>query len=468
MAIQRRPARSRAGGLLLPPLGAVLVLGVLAISKWKGAWVSQRAGAQLQGHASQGMGSGGSSSSSSSSLGSSRTGSGKAGSSSGDVKQVGEQQLRQPVAPEIEQRCQLAVGSWCTEYYMQAEVPGRMAPRGNKTCSLNCNQVGVCSALSGLCSCPAGWTGFNCLHPMKRHCTHKYRDWGFEPPKLAPNFTESNGPHAPNRFQNTVSHCAGDCDDDVAACWCPANTTYGRIPAPIDAPPGAPPTRRGRPLPQYCQPNSTADGTQTGWGFVDYQDVFGPEGWCMAARPRIKCECYLDGLGGELCDQSYEQFCLNQCNGRGECLHGYCKCDPGWHGIDCAHQSAFADASQPGREAQRPWTAEHVHTPAARDFPPGATRKRPLIFVYELPGDFATLMLQYRRAGGGSCTARMYNDANDTLLSLSLYNLESGFVEALLQSGHRTLDPEEADYFYVPVLTSCWIEHVRWACCLHA
>lgn len=48
MAIQRRPAHSRAGGLLLPLLGAVLVLGVLAISKWEGAWVSRRTVEQLQ------------------------------------------------------------------------------------------------------------------------------------------------------------------------------------------------------------------------------------------------------------------------------------------------------------------------------------------------------------------------------------------------------------------------------------
>jgi hypothetical protein len=34
-----------------------------------------------------------------------------------------------------------------------------------------------------------------------------------------------------------------------------------------------------------------------------------------------------------------------------------------------------------GREVQRPWIAEHVHTPAAQDFPPGATRKRPLIYM---------------------------------------------------------------------------------------
>lgn len=48
MAIQRRPAPSRVGGLLLPLLGAVLVLGVLAIGNWEGAWVSKRTGANLQ------------------------------------------------------------------------------------------------------------------------------------------------------------------------------------------------------------------------------------------------------------------------------------------------------------------------------------------------------------------------------------------------------------------------------------
>ena len=42
------------------------------------------------------------------------------------------------------------------------------------------------------------------------------------------------------------------------------------------------------------------------------------------------------------------QFCLNQCNGRGTCKGGYCHCDLGWHGIDCAHRSAAVDAIRPG------------------------------------------------------------------------------------------------------------------------
>ena len=34
-----------------------------------------------------------------------------------------------------------------------------------------------------------------------------------------------------------------------------------------------------------------------------------------------------------------------------------------------------------GLEQERPWLADHIHTPAAQDFAPNATRKRPLIYV---------------------------------------------------------------------------------------
>jgi hypothetical protein len=45
-------------------------------------------------------------------------------------------------------------------------------------------------------------------------------------------------------------------------------------------------------------------------------------------------------------------------------------------------------------EKDRPWLKPHVHTPAARDPEPGATRKRPLIYVYELPAFYNAVMLQ--------------------------------------------------------------------------
>jgi hypothetical protein len=68
----------------------------------------------------------------------------------------------------------------------------------------------------------------------------------------------------------------------------------------------------------------------------------------------------------------------------------------------------------------------------------------PLLRRYELAADYSTLLLQYKHAGDG-CQPRGYAvPDNGTRFSASLYNLETGFLEMLLQSGHRTLDPEEA------------------------
>lgn len=168
----------------------------------------------------------------------------------------------------------------------------------------------------------------------------------------------------------------GYCDDEVAACYCPSHTKYGRIPSAVDAPLGSPPRQWGRPLSQWCQPNKTEDGQDSVWGTVDPELLWGPEGWCNADRPAHRCHCYIDGRGGELCEDVFEQvgwgvwllvgtgstfqhgvagrvacltplrspsflpacrclpacrpqFCFNQCNGRGECQAGYCKCQQG-------------------------------------------------------------------------------------------------------------------------------------------
>ena len=58
-----------------------------------------------------------------------------------------------------------------------------------------------------------------------------------------------------------------------------------------------------------------------------------------------RCRCDLDGLGGDLCDQPLEQTCMNQCSGHGNCYLGFCKCDEGWYGHDCARRHADATTS---------------------------------------------------------------------------------------------------------------------------
>lgn len=53
-----------------------------------------------------------------------------------------------------------------------------------------------------------GWRGFNCVDPMKRYCTHKYRDAGFEVPLVPANLSAGvGGPHM-NMFPR--GHCGGE------------------------------------------------------------------------------------------------------------------------------------------------------------------------------------------------------------------------------------------------------------------
>ncbi|KAK2080891.1 hypothetical protein QBZ16_000745 [Prototheca wickerhamii] len=139
--------------------------------------------------------------------------------------------------------------------------------------------------------------------------------------------------------------------------------------------------------------------------------------------------------------------------GHGECSLGFCKCHEGWFGHDCAYRmQAVVDG--PGLEESRPWLRAHVETPASHDPAPGATRLRPLIWVYEMPTDYNSLLLQYRVARHYGAP-RLFIDGNDSVpMDVEVYGLEFTLHEMLLQSPHRTLDPEEADFFYVPVYTN--------------
>lgn len=46
-----------------------------------------------------------------------------------------------PVTDAIKARCAGTLGTWCADFWTQAEVPAVTAPRGNKECSLDCNKV---------------------------------------------------------------------------------------------------------------------------------------------------------------------------------------------------------------------------------------------------------------------------------------------------------------------------------------
>ncbi|KAG2424862.1 hypothetical protein HYH02_015125 [Chlamydomonas schloesseri] len=165
-------------------------------------------------------------------------------------------------------------------------------------------------------------------------------------------------------------------------------------------------------------------------------------------------------------------MCVNQCSGHGDCDSGFCKCHPGWYGTDCARKAAGLPM-EPGLHVggSRPWLkGTVVESPeAAAASAAGASAaggaggtplhgasRRPLIYVYDLPPAYNSRMLQYRN-DRGMCTWRAFGLGNHTETFAWTYGLEVLMHEMMLQSAHRTFDPEAADFFYVPVYGSCFI-----------
>ena len=74
---------------------------------------------------------------------------------------------------------------------------------------------------------------------------------------------------------------------------------------------------------------------------------------------------------------------------------------------------------------------------------------------YDMPATFHSRMLQYRITVL-ACTWRRNVQGNNTHPSGWIYSTETYLHEALLGSRHRTFDPEEADFFYIPVYAACY------------
>ncbi|CAI5517207.1 unnamed protein product [Closterium sp. Naga37s-1] len=92
-------------------------------------------------------------------------------------------------------------------------------------------------------------------------------------------------------------------------------------------------------------------------------------------------------------------------------------------------------------------------------------RRRPLIYIYDLPGEFTFHHMEARKIRA-YCTTRLYGMRNETLYNhFQLYGMEVSawwevtsqvaVLESLLASPHRTINASAADYFFVPVLGAC-------------
>ena len=149
-------------------------------------------------------------------------------------------------------------------------------------------------------------------------------------------------------------------------------------------------------------------------------------GRCLASAFGSSCACF-EGFGGPDCGRPVASTrCLTNCSGHGECLKGWCKCKPPYWGTDCARGG-----------------------PRRADGKPSGPRctKSPCFYVYELPPRMNVLALKAEFDWRQQVPGKKFDYRTPPMLH-----------EALLGSGHRTIDPSEADLFYVPT----WDWHGSW------
>ena len=144
-----------------------------------------------------------------------------------------------------------------------------------------------------------------------------------------------------------------------------------------------------------------------------------------------RCRCF-SGWAGKNCEERMDTAfhlhkCFNDCSGRGECLHNFCKCAEGSWGDDCSL----------GPEGIMPPLLKYRTEEMG---PPSAAQRggvvRPLIYVYDMPPRFTAWLSAFRK---GDWTRDHW------------YGVDVLLHQQLLRSKHRTLNPDIADFFFIPL-----------------
>ncbi|XP_010265756.1 PREDICTED: uncharacterized protein LOC104603432 isoform X1 [Nelumbo nucifera] len=333
------------------------------------------------------------------------------------------------------------IGRWFSGCDSTTKAVNIIERIGGKACKNDCSGQGICNRGLGQCRCFHGYAaGEGCSERLQLEC---------------------NYPGSPEMPYGTwvVSICPRYCDKTRAMCFCGEGTKYPNRPLAeacgfqIDLPS----TPGGPKLTNWTKADLdvfTTNSSKHGWCNVDPQKAYASE-----VQFKEECDCKYDGLWGRFCEVPVQCTCINQCSGHGHCRGGFCQCDISWYGTDCSIPSVLSSL--------REWP--QWIRPATVDLPDNAhpsrdlinmkatvTKKRPLIYVYDLPPEYNSLLLEGRHFKF-ECVNRIYDDQNATLWTDQLYGAQIALYESILASPYRTLNGEEADYFYVPVLDSCII-----------
>ena len=153
------------------------------------------------------------------------------------------------------------------------------------------------------------------------------------------------------------------------------------------------------------------------------------------------------------------------CSGKGDCRMGLCMCRGGAFGMDCAHAAPTASApstdTTSASERQSQHEAEAPPTPTAESNvppPPGLGLGLGLglrIYVHEMPLETGQTVLAVNSyAQPGILNVPEKGNFQAAEKTSGLYSAEWRFLHSLLRDPTvRTLDPHEADLFFVPLFT---------------
>jgi len=269
-----------------------------------------------------------------------------------------------------------------------------------------------------------------------------------------------------------LSRCAASCDLESNRCLCGSRARYPRrqmnlcewrgIEKALEwKDPGWAHYRITEPWRLWGSPNSTPPDLAAALGPAELHRMWATAPPHSATRaycdideaalargvaPLFSCGCYEDATGAA-CEQPVRSVCLNQCNApQGVCVRGWCRCAAGFGGADC---SIALPALAAPREVDG-------GSSAAGGAGEGRGRLRPSVFVYDLPSEFNSWTAETRMTAS-DCVYRRYKEGNETVWENYAFGLELALHEALLVSPHRTLNPRDADFFFVPVHGGCYI-----------